>query len=63
MLTTRTLELRDKYEKERNKNELSKEALESFMTSDDIIKMRDNIHDTELYEKLILYLYTCFFTT
>ena len=30
------------------------------MTWDDIIKMRDNIPDTEIYEKLILYLYTYF---
>ena len=60
MLTKRTLELRDKYEEERNKNELSKEELEAFMTWDDFIKMIDNLLDTEIYEKLILYLYTYF---
>ena len=32
MLTKRTLELRDKYEEEINKNELNKEELEAFMT-------------------------------
>ena len=30
------------------------------MTWDDIIKMRDNTPDSEIYEKLILYLYTYF---
>ena len=30
------------------------------MTWDDVIKMRDNIPDTEIYKKLILYLYTYF---
>ena len=30
------------------------------MTWDDVIKLRDNIPDTEIYEKLILYLYTYF---
>ena len=30
------------------------------MTWDDVIKMRDNIPDTDIYEKLILYLYTYF---
>ena len=49
MLTKRTIALLDTYEEERNKNELSKEELESFMTWDDIIKMRDNIPDTEIY--------------
>ena len=39
MLTKRTLELRDTYEEERNKNELGKEELEAFMTWDDVIKM------------------------
>ena len=34
MLTKYTIELGDKYEEERNKNELSKEELESFMTWD-----------------------------
>ena len=60
MLTKRTLELHDKYEEERNKNELTKNELESFMTWDDVNKMRHNISDTEIYEKLILYLYTYF---
>ena len=60
MLTERIIALCDKYEEERNKNELSKEELESFMTWDDVIKMRDNLSDTEIYEKLILYLYTYF---
>ena len=60
MLIERTLALRDKYVEERNKNELTKKELESFITWDDVIKMRDNISDTEIYEKLIFYLYTYF---
>ena len=51
MLTERKIVLNDKYEEDRNKNELTKEELESFMTWDDVIKMRDNIPDTEIYEK------------
>ena len=58
MLAERTIALSDKYEEERNKNELSKEEFESFMILDDVIKMRDNIPDTDISEKLILYLYT-----
>ena len=60
MLPERTIAFGDKYEEKRNKNELSKEELESFMKWDDVIKMRDNLSDTEIYEKLILYLYTYF---
>ena len=60
MLAERTIVFGDKYEVEINKNELTKEELESFMTWDDVIKMRDNIPDTEIYENLILYLFTYF---
>ena len=42
------------------KMNLVKNKLEAFMNWDDVIKMRDNIPDTEIYEKLILYLYTYF---
>ena len=46
MLTKYTIELGDKYEEERNKNELSEEELKSFMTWDEVIQMRDNMPDT-----------------
>ena len=60
MLAEWTIVLGNKYEEEKNKNELSKEELESIMTWDYVIKMKDNISDTEIYEKLILYIYTYF---
>ena len=67
MLTEQIIILGEKYEEERNKNELTKEELDSFMTWDDVIKIRDNIPETEdrglnspIYEKLILYLFTYF---
>ena len=60
MLAERTIELNDKYEEERNKNKLTKEEFEGFMTWNNVIKMRDNIPYTEIYEKWILYLYTYF---
>ena len=60
MLAERTIVFGDKYEEGRNKNEISKEELEAFMTWDNVIKMRDNIPDTEIYETLILYLFTYF---
>ena len=46
MLIKLTIELSNKYEEERNKNELTKKELESFMTCDDVIKMRDNMPET-----------------
>ena len=39
----------------RTKTEVIKKELESFITLDDVIKMKDNLPDTEIYEKLILY--------
>ena len=60
MLTKCTIELGNKYEEERNKNELTEEELKSFMTWNEVIQMRDNMPDTNIYEKLILYLYTYF---
>ena len=60
MLNKCTIELGDKYEKERNKNELTVEELKSFMTWNEVFQMRNNIPDTEIYEKLVLYLYTYF---
>ena len=60
MLAEQTIALSDKYEDEKNKNELTIEELESFMTWDVDIKMRNNIPDTVIYEKLILFLYTYF---
>ena len=51
MLAERTIELNDKYEEERNKNKLTKEEFEGFMTWNNVIKMRDNIPYTEIYEK------------
>ena len=47
MLIKLTIELSNKYEEERNKNDLTKKELESFMTWDDVIKMKDNMTETE----------------
>ena len=41
MLTKCTIELGDKYEEERNKNELTEEELKSFMTWNEVIQLRD----------------------
>ena len=47
MLAEYTIVLGDKYEEKRNKNELSKVELESFITWDNVIKMRDNMPETD----------------
>ena len=62
MFTKYTIELGDKYEEEQNKNELTEKKLKSFMTWNEVIKLRDSMPDTQdrIYEKLILYLYTYF---
>ena len=43
MLAEYTIVLGEKYEEEINKNELSKEEVESFITWDDVIKIRDHM--------------------
>ena len=59
-LTKCTIELGDKYEEERNKNKLTEEHKKSFISWNKVIQLRDNMPDTMIYEKLILYLYTYF---
>ena len=58
MLTELPIALGDKYEEVRNNNELIKEELELFIKWEVVIKVINNLPDTEIYEQLIIYLYT-----